>query len=309
MRFSIIVPVYNVEKYLNECIKSILNQTFNNYELILINDGSTDESKKICQLYESNSKVCFIDINNSGVSNARNVGLKQAKGEYVLFVDSDDCLKENALEKIDQELNQDIDLLIFSSEKIYTNAKKEKILKNEFIEKNEALKLLLKNDYFCGYVWNKVFKRKIINNNKLKFNTKIFMNEDLLFCFNYINLLKNKIKTSSNILYEYRVRISSALNSTANEKNVSSILVYKYIFDNCDIQEVNNDAKLYYLRSYYKYKKNRNSFDINLINKIKKELKFKINVSERLKMLIYKFFPQLKTIFIKIIFIFYVPYI
>lgn len=97
MRFSIIVPIYNTEKYLDKCIKSILNQTMSDYELILIDDCSTDDSLTIAYKYESNHVKVLKNASNSGLSETRNVGIKNASGDYIVFIDSDDYIEKTAL--------------------------------------------------------------------------------------------------------------------------------------------------------------------------------------------------------------------
>ena len=96
-KFSIIVPVYNVENYVDKCIKSILNQTYKNYEVIIINDGSTDNSLNIINKYKNNKKIKIITQKNKGLSNARNNGMKMATGDYLLFIDSDDYIEDKLL--------------------------------------------------------------------------------------------------------------------------------------------------------------------------------------------------------------------
>ena len=98
-KISIIVPVYNAQKYLKKCIDSIINQTYKNIEILLINDGSKDKSLKICKEYEKkDSRIIVIDKQNKGVSNTRNVGIKKSTGDYIVFIDSDDCFELDAIE-------------------------------------------------------------------------------------------------------------------------------------------------------------------------------------------------------------------
>ena len=121
--FSIIVPIYKVEKYIMQCVNSILEQTFSDYELILVDDGSPDSCPLICdQLKERNSKIKVIHKQNGGVSSARNLGLKHANGKYVCFVDSDDYYsRKDALQVIKNELdNSNADVLILKAQEIST---------------------------------------------------------------------------------------------------------------------------------------------------------------------------------------------
>ena len=104
-KISVIIPVYNVEKWLNKCVDSILSQSYENFEVILVNDGSTDKSGDICDKYlKEDNRVKVFDILNSGQSVARNIGLKEAKGDYILFIDSDDYIEKNTLKRMYEKI-------------------------------------------------------------------------------------------------------------------------------------------------------------------------------------------------------------
>jgi len=111
-RYSIVIPVYNAEKYLYRCLESILQQTFSDYEIIIVDDGSTDASKEICSSYVNDYRVFYYFQKNSGVSSARNKALREAKGEYILFVDADDYISANLLENIEAH-NTGQDVIVF----------------------------------------------------------------------------------------------------------------------------------------------------------------------------------------------------
>lgn len=133
VKFSIIVPVYNVDKYLNRCVDSILNQQFNSYELILVNDGSTDNSGSICDDYAlSNDKISVIHKDNGGLSDARNKGMATAKGEYIIFIDSDDYIEPEALEKFNHQLikSGNPDVMITLMKEIYDDSEPKYMDKN-----------------------------------------------------------------------------------------------------------------------------------------------------------------------------------
>ena len=139
-KISIIVPIYNAEKFLNKCIKSILKQTFENFELILVNDGSTDKSLDICNKYaKSDKRIKVINKKNEGSVLARKRGIKEAKGDYVIFVDADDWISINALEVINEEINNNnADVIVFNYYKVLKNlsAIKRKN-KSSYFEKKE----------------------------------------------------------------------------------------------------------------------------------------------------------------------------
>lgn len=165
---SIIVPVYNVEKYLEKCVNSIINQTYNNIEIILVDDGSKDNSGQICeQLKGKDNRIKVIHKENGGLSDARNAGLKIAKGEYIGFVDSDDYIAEDMFEtlyNLNKKYNSEISIVsyyeIYNGKVISVRNTK----KLEELNKIEAIKELLIDTKIQSYAWNKLFKRELFDN-------------------------------------------------------------------------------------------------------------------------------------------------
>lgn len=165
---SIIVPVYNVEKYLEKCVNSILKQTYKNIEIILVNDGSKDNSGKLCDEFSKKDlRIKVIHKENGGLSDARNAGLKIAKGSYIGFVDSDDYIKEDMFEtlyKLSKDNNSDISIVsfyeLYDGKVIGVRDSK----KLEIMNKIDALKELLIDTNIQSYAWNKLFKRELFNN-------------------------------------------------------------------------------------------------------------------------------------------------
>ncbi len=162
---SIIVPVYNVEEYLEKCVESIINQTYKNIEIILVDDGATDNSGKICdELGKKDDRIIVIHKANGGLSDARNAGLKIAKGEYIGFVDSDDYIAEDMFEtlyNLNKKYNSEISIVSFYE--IY----KGKVIgvrdskKLEELTKIEAIRELLIDTNIQSYAWNKLFKKEL----------------------------------------------------------------------------------------------------------------------------------------------------
>lgn len=163
IRFSIIVPVYNAEQYIRKCVDSIQAQTFTEFELILVDDGSPDYCGKICDEYqEKDSRIKVIHQENGGLSAARNAGLEFATGEYVCFVDSDDYIDENMLLDIDNEIKtNESEVVIFGVKNIKKARIKEKIFRNESTEK---IKLNLLLGKWENWSCNKCFVRRLFNN-------------------------------------------------------------------------------------------------------------------------------------------------
>lgn len=203
-KISVIVPVYNTEKYLHRCVDSILSQSFTNFELLLIDDGSSDKSSEICDKYaENDTRVRVFHKENGGVSSARNVGLDNANGEWVTFVDSDDYVYDNYLNNFDVYKNKDFDL-INQGLRIDKNFNGCGEFKFSFRGgRDEWLNEATQNGTF-GYTVIKLFKLEIIRKNNIYFNTELRFQEDELFVLNYLSACKS-VKSVSKIGYFYFV--------------------------------------------------------------------------------------------------------
>ena len=176
-KVSIIIPIYNGEKYIVSCLKNILNVDSNLIEIIIINDGSTDCTQKICNdICKKDKRVNIINIKNSGVSNARNIGIKKSTGQWLMFVDCDDVLEKNWFEVISKWFDSDKDLIAFSSKNI-TNNNKEEILDYIFN---------FKSGTYMSSPCSKLYRKEIIMKNNFWFESGIINGEDMLFNANYI---------------------------------------------------------------------------------------------------------------------------
>ncbi|MDU6721793.1 MAG: glycosyltransferase [Streptococcus mitis] len=218
---SVIVPVYNVEEYLEECLESIKNQTYSNIEVILVNDGSTDNSQAICERYcQQDPRFRLINQENKGLSGARNRGMTESKGELITFVDSDDVLKEDMLEQlIKQVTSDDIDIV----ECWYTNDQEELAIPSPENVKiifqgnaQEALVSLCKDNIVRLNAVAKLFRRQVIVN--FPFLEGLFY-EDV---YGGMGILKHihKIVKIDYTGYYYRVRSGSIMNREFNLKNL-----------------------------------------------------------------------------------------
>lgn len=204
---SIVIPVYNVEKYLRKCIDSIIAQTFSDWELILVNDGSKDNSGKICDEYtEKDVRIKVIHKKNEGVSKARNTGIEHARGEFICFIDSDDWIESSYLSdfKLD-ECQCDFyfsGALYDTYKKVYSYKKyNEKYCKNIYEIRDEFFNQdLLSN----GYPWGKLYKTQIIKDNNMRFNENLTINEDHIFVFQYF-LHINSLYIMNTAGYHYTV--------------------------------------------------------------------------------------------------------
>jgi glycosyltransferase involved in cell wall biosynthesis len=231
MDISIIVPIYNSEKYLERCLNSIVLQNYEDFELILINDGSTDNSLKICNKYQNNySRVNVVNLENNGVSFARNLGMKYARGEFILFVDSDDWLHENyIIDLINQIRNQGVDCVLQGFIRVDEDGSILKSIKlgNSKISSTEYEKLFFENDIlFYLTPFAKIFRRSIIEDNNLKFNTRFTYGEDNIFCLEYLRYC-NSIYLSDSANYFYTLDLNSL--SSRLLKPLCYYEPYKYI--------------------------------------------------------------------------------
>lgn len=210
IKFSIIMPVYGVEKFINKSIQSILAQTYENYELILVNDCTKDNSGIICKNYaEKYDNIIYLEHNeNKGLSESRNTGLEKATGEYVLFLDSDDYFENNMLESIEKSLQINrADVVVFGLIEEYMDQNNEHIkmtiqhfLKTQYFNNIELRKSIinLEQETLYGYAWNKAYNLQYLNNKKLKF-TNVKHIEDIEFNVRFfenissLNILEDRL--------------------------------------------------------------------------------------------------------------------
>jgi glycosyltransferase involved in cell wall biosynthesis len=261
MKISVIIPMYNSQNYIERAINSVTNQSYKDYEIILIDDSSKDDTVSICNKYLSNNIKLIKLETNKGVSNARNIGINNSSGEYIIFLDSDDWLDSNCLYTIiNNFLNND--LIIYG-----TNYNR---VSGIFKQPLPTLGSLSKNDLFSDifllldvsiahWVTNKAFKSSIIKDNNLSFNTDLKMGEDLDFCLKYIEKVNN-IKILDEYLYYYdRTNDGSLTNS-----NIAT-LPERTKFNNDNIENflIRNNIEL---TDFKTYKKNLFNYVITKIN-------------------------------------------
>ena len=205
---SIVVPAYNAEKSIKHTLESLLSQSYSHIEIVVVNDGSVDNTEYICKKIEKkDNRVKLISIGNGGVSNARNVGIENCSGKYLAFVDSDDLAEPGFIESLIKNTADDVDLIaegykivnpdgkylfsqeleqgIFESDKVYSAI--------EYLQEHKAFNVL----------WNKLFRRDVIIENQLKMDTKLSMGEDLLFIIDYLKCVNGKILILDKEDYHY----------------------------------------------------------------------------------------------------------
>ena len=229
-KVSIVVPIYNTEKYLAQCIDSILAQTFTDFELILVNDGSKDNSGKICDEYAlKDSRIVVIHKENGGVSSARNKGIEIAQGEWISFIDADDWITPLYLSDLITDITSSFaDIVLHGRINVLSSNEKIIIKPNndtysatndcsEFFNEFNILK-------FCA-PFSKLFKLSIIRNNHIRFNVSLRIGEDCDFLLKYLSNC-NLIKTSETANYNYLIHNSSASHKLNSFKNELDELIY-----------------------------------------------------------------------------------
>lgn len=204
---SVVVPVYNTEKYLHRCVDSILAQTFTDFELLLIDDGSQDESGNICDSYAClDSRVRVFHKTNGGVSSARNLGLDKARGEWVTFCDSDDWAFSSWLQNFINEFELGVELICQGFKKISMGKCDESAVlpvvdRESTLPINETI-YYISEAKMLGYVWNKIFKKDIIRRFKIIFDEDLKFREDEIFVLEYAQHI-TKAKSVVSIGYVY----------------------------------------------------------------------------------------------------------
>lgn len=235
LRFSIIIPVYNVEDYLEQCVNSVLNQSFEGeYEIILVDDGSTDASGQLCEeIKEKNpqKRIKVIHQVNKGLGGARNTGLAVAEGEYIFFVDSDDTISLDALKSLDAfAVKTDCDIISFDSLKIDENGNELYVIKG-YNGDGEVSSINEKNDVILTDhgAWNKIIKRKLFTESGVLFPERLWF-EDLA-AIPKLYPFADKMGYISQNLYYYLQREGSIMNSTKCRKNIDIITAFESTAD------------------------------------------------------------------------------
>lgn len=256
---SVIVPIYNVEKQLRRCIESLINQTNENIEIILVNDGSTDNSGKIAKEYSEkyNSKIRYYEKENGGLSDARNYGVKQAKGKYISFVDSDDYVSTKLYQNLKKYMNQGYELIKFKITKV--NEKCEVIDTNQsplFYDKNgeEAYDILYQNDQMTDVAWAYVYEREFFVNHKFEYPKGMY-HED--FGLTSLVILQAKKVASTDIDGYYYVQTEKSITrgnaKNAYKRNMDLLKHYDTMLEKIkkyDISErTKENIKIYYTNS------------------------------------------------------------
>ena len=288
---TVVIPVYNVEKYLNRCLESILIQGWKNYDIILVDDGSTDRSPQICDDYvKAYDFISVIHKENGGLSDARNTGLSQAKGEYVYFPDSDDWLEPDTFIALAEALeSQKFDIISFNRE--FVKGEEDVIISDpvetQVFDGKDAFVQMLKHSYITGFANDKIYRKSLFTDHNVQFPIGKYY-EDL--GTNYkLFLSAKKVYATNQKYYHYLIDNPDSITQSWNEKKFRDMFeFYKEVFYSTFVRSQLNQeelqiSQLYYvnglthiLASLYKSKLDKKYIDIT--NEVKQEL-LKNNVS------------------------------
>lgn len=239
LKISVVIPIYNVKDYLKECVDSVLFQTVKPYEIILVDDGSTDGSEKICDDYSKEELIKVIHKQNKGVSSARNTGIKESNGDYICFVDGDDYIEKTSIENYITIINEygKVDCVIDRMKLFYSDSN-EFFKTNDFYIDNEIAKGKTGKEAFA--VTRKKYKRfdvgirgiyslSLIRNNSIYFDEKLKYNEDIRWMIEVVLKANNGILGSKTANYCYRTGRENSSQNTFNLKRIDDfIAVYNY---------------------------------------------------------------------------------
>lgn len=245
-RISIVIPIYNSAQYLKKCLDSLIKQISEDDEILLIDDGSTDDSKSICSGYMSTHKNIryFNTKYHAGPSATRNLGISQVQGNYIIFIDADDYVEENYIKVLMNNIEKyDFKIAGYrfinelkktSTNIIYSDAKEEEIEKDNIIE--------LSNKMLLNTLWNKIYKSKIIKENDIQFCESVTRGEDLLFNLDYIKYVKTKICMQNEPIYVYTMRkngINASFQEDIDFKLNRANMVHKKLIEICSEKKYN----------------------------------------------------------------------
>lgn len=266
---SIIIPVYKVEKYISRCLDSILNQTFQNFEIILINDVSPDNSIKIAESYaDKDSRIRIIhNEENSGAGWSRMVGYTHARGEYVTFCDPDDYLPENSLEILYEAITRDstADMCIGDYQRVYPDGSKSEVFENKLIYGNDKISVAKStlNRHTPHFLWNKIYKRELFEYSEIV-TYKNFSNSSDEFLFFQLLQFTKKVINVNKLVYYYYDNKNSSTNNRNHFNGINSMLTSLKFVENLysDKIEFKEIILKWKLNKYYKFLNSTNNTEL-----------------------------------------------
>lgn len=291
---TVVIPVYNVEKYLKRCIESILIQEWKNYDILLVDDGSIDNSPQICDDYaKAYDFISVIHKKNGGLSAARNTGISHAEGEYVYFPDSDDWIEPDTFIALAEVVeSQKFDIISFNRE--FVKGEEDAIVSDSLVtqvfEGKDAFVQMLKHSYITGFANDKIYRKSLFIDNKIMFPSGKYY-EDL--GTNYkLFLLSEKVYATNQKYYHYLIDNPDSITQSWNEKKFRDMFeFYKEVFYSDFVRSQLNEEELQLLQRYYVsglihilaslYKSKLDKKYIDITDEVKQELlKNKVSLSQ-----------------------------
>jgi glycosyltransferase EpsJ len=263
-KFSVVIPVYNAEMYLDRCLHSLLIQNYDDYEIILIDDGSTDKSGQICDLYaKENSNIRVIHGENEGLGIARNKGMRKSRGEYIVFVDNDDYVEENYFEILSESVRKGYDVITFSYNIIGQQDKQRPPVygcKREgeccILTRKEIEKRLLNTVEYASsdfwFVWRRCYKTEFLLKNNIFYDEKVRVGDDIIFNIKLYTFL-NSMLLVNKVIYNYLTDNLTSITRTKYKKNLIQNLEIYYLsrksidYKNLPEIKVKRDTAKYYI--------------------------------------------------------------
>ncbi|MGM9947035.1 glycosyltransferase family 2 protein [Floccifex sp.] len=298
---SIIVPIYKVENTLDRCVKSIMNQTYHDLEIILVNDGSPDKCPIMCNKYaEKDKRIKVIHKNNGGLSEARNFGLNAANGEFVMYVDSDDYIEIDACKRLLQGMQFDVDFVVGAIKEIREDRilyqKHTNIIPNKvYSSRDFVIRSIEKNEWYAPAVLN-LYRRDFLLKNQLFFKVGYYF-EDMEMLLRLF-LASNRVLYVDYPFYNYVIRSNSIMTSNNSDKKVKMIIdIYKEWYQIIsNIKDKEYQKYLYGVLTKYYISASRRfkicGWKIEEIN-FMFSWKYALNMKERLKVVLFNYFPKL----------------
>lgn len=298
-KISVIVPIYNVENYLKRCVDSIINQTYKNLEIILVDDGSPDHSSEICDNYAKiDDRVIVIHKNNGGLSEARNYGLRAATGDYIMYVDSDDYIEINSCEKLIENITDNVDIVVGDYKEIrndnvtimkHTNLENGK----QYSAKEYVLLSIEKNEWFAPAVLN-LYKRKFLIENNLFYKVGYYY-EDLEM-LPRLFLANPYVKYVDFPFYNYVIRNDSIMTSKVTDikRNMISDIYSDWYIHISKLSDKEYRNKLFGILVRYYISAARRMKIIGWKSKgidFNFSIRYALNRREKMKVIIFQFFP------------------
>lgn len=300
MKLTIIIPAYNAEKTIEKCIKSIITSSSDDFEVIIIDDGSVDSTKEIVEKYiEKDNRILLISVENKGVSNARNIGLCYARGKYITFIDSDDYFFDYSVDLMLKKIDHDVDLHVFSYVLNKQGSKRNILFENKIMDQKECVKKHVIDSIDLNTCWGKIYKKELIQKNNIIFPLEQKIGEDSIFVLKYLNI-SNKIAFHSDMLLLYNF-ISGNTMTNYKIEWFDDYIRELYVREKVALKSNNNPMRIYYnyIKMYFlffiSYSSNHSLYNIKRALESPRVVNYRLILTDKIKPI--KLSQKLKYVF------------